>query len=166
VHCAEVDSYVNICRRCGIGAAPGQLDAFVDEQRHSAALVGLDPAKVPASVGELDAYYADARHRARAVAEAKKSLFMTFNPPVPPALLPLKLVAPPVNTLAFAALPRWARKLYGAPGSPVTDVATTAALRGLYQATRVVPARLRYTPTVRNARQIIREHERHQDAAP
>jgi uncharacterized protein (DUF2236 family) len=166
VHCAEVDSYVNICRRCGIGAAPGQLDAFVDEQRHSAALVGLDPAKVPASVAELDAYYADARHRARAVAEAKKSLFMTFNPPVPPALLPLKLVAPPVNTLAFAALPRWARKLYGAPGSPVTDVATTAALRGLYQATRIVPARLRYTPTVRNARQIIREHERHQDAAP
>lgn len=166
VHCAEVDSYVNICRRCGIGATPGQLDAFVDEQRHSAALVGLDRATVPASVAELDAYYADARHRARAVAEAKKSLFMTFNPPVPPALLPLKLVAPPVNTLAFAALPRWARKLYGAPGSPVTDVATTAALRGLYQATRVVPARLRYTPAVRHARQVIREHERHQDAAP
>jgi uncharacterized protein (DUF2236 family) len=83
VHCAEVDSYVNICRRCGIGATPGQLDAFVDEQRHSAALVGLDPANVPASVVELDAYYANARHRARAVAEAKESLFMTFNPPVP-----------------------------------------------------------------------------------
>jgi len=166
VHCAEVDSYVNICRRCGIGAGPGQLDAFVDEQRHSAALVGLDPASVPASVAELDAYYADARHRARAVAEAKKSLLMTFNPPVPPALLPLKLVAPPVNTLAFAALPRWARKLYGAPGSPVTDVATTAALRGLYQASRVVPVRLRYSPAVRHARQIMREHERHQDAAP
>jgi hypothetical protein len=38
---------------------------------------------VPASVVELDAYYANARHRARAVAEAKESLFMTFNPPVP-----------------------------------------------------------------------------------
>jgi hypothetical protein len=71
-----------------------------------------------------------------------------------------------VNTLAFAALPRWARKLYGAPGSPVTDSVTTVALKGLYQATRVVPARLRHTPTVRNARQIIREHERHQNAAP
>jgi uncharacterized protein (DUF2236 family) len=166
VHCAEVDSYVNICRRCGISATPDQLDEFVREQRHSAALVGLDPAKVPASVAELDAYYADARHRARAVAEAKKSLFMTFNPPVPAALLPLKLVAPPVNTLAFAALPRWARKLYGAPGSAVTDSVTTVALKGLYQATRVVPAGLRYTPTVRHARQIILEHERHQDAGP
>jgi uncharacterized protein (DUF2236 family) len=166
VHCAEVDSYVNICRRCGIAATPDQLDEFVREQRHSAALVGLDPAEVPASVAEMDAYYADARHRACAVAEAKRSLFMTFNPPVPPALLPLKLLAPPVNTLAFAALPRWARKLYGAPGSPVTDSVTTVALKGLYQATRVVPARLRHTPTVRNARQIIREHERHQNAAP
>ncbi|HEX9519562.1 MAG TPA: oxygenase MpaB family protein [Streptosporangiaceae bacterium] len=166
VHCAEVDSYVNICGRCGIGATPDQLDEFVNEQRHSAALVGLDPANVPASVAELDAYYANARDRAGAVAEARKSLFMTFNPPVPPALLPLKLVAPPVNILAFAALPRWARKLYGAPGSPVTDSVTTVALKGLYQATRVVPARLRYTPTVRHARQIIREHERHQDAAP
>jgi uncharacterized protein (DUF2236 family) len=166
VHCAEVDSYVAICRRCGMGATPGQLDAFVDEQRRSATLVGLDPAKVPASVAELDAYYADARLRARASAEAKKSLLMSFNPPVPPALFPLKLVAPAVNALAFTALPRWARKLYGAPGSPVTDTVTTAALHGLYQATRAVPARLRYSPTVRHARQIIREHERYQDAAP
>jgi len=74
VHCAEVDSYVNNCRRCGIGATPDQLDEFVDEQRHSAALVGLDPAKVPASLAELDAYYANARHRPRAVTEARKSL--------------------------------------------------------------------------------------------
>jgi hypothetical protein len=71
-----------------------------------------------------------------------------------------------LNTLAFAALPPWARKLYGAPGSPVTDAVTTAALKGLYQATRTVPARLRYTPTVRRTRQIIGEHERYQDTAP
>jgi uncharacterized protein (DUF2236 family) len=166
VHCAEVDSYIDICRRCGTGATPDQLDEFVDEQRRSAALVGLDPATVPASVAELDAYYAEARRRAYACAEAKKSLLMSFNPPVPLALLPLKLVAPAVNTLAFAALPRWARKLYGAPGNPATDALTTVALRELYQATRALPARLRYTPTVRHARQIIREHERYQDAAP
>jgi uncharacterized protein (DUF2236 family) len=165
VHCAEVDSYVNICRRCGMGATPAQLDAFVAEQRRSAALVGLDPAEVPASVAGLDAYYADTRQRARASVEARKSLLMSFNPPVPPELMPLKLAAPAVNTLAFAALPRWARKLYGAPGTVLTDAATTAALRGLYQATRAVPARLRYTATVRNARQTIRGYERHPDAA-
>lgn len=166
VHCAEVDSYVDICRRCGIGATPDQLDAFVDEQRRSAVLVGLDPAKVPASVAELDAYYQQARHSARASSEAKKSLLMSFNPPLPAALIPLKLLAPALNTLAFAALPRWARKLYGAPGNPATDAVTAAALKALYQATRLAPARLRYTPTVRQAKQTVREYERHQHAAP
>ena len=64
VHCAEVDSYVDICRRCGMGATPGQLDAFVDEQRRSAALMGLDPQHVPASVAELDALAQRAHARA------------------------------------------------------------------------------------------------------
>ena len=165
VHCAEVDSYVDICRRCGMDAPPGQLDEFVDEQRRSAALMGLDPEGVPASVAELDAYFEETRRRASACDEAKKSLRMSFNPPFPPALVALKLVTPAVNTLAFATLPRWARKLYRAPGSSVTDLTTTAALRGLYQATRRVPARLRYSPTVRQARHIMREHERQQPAA-
>jgi hypothetical protein len=75
-------------------------------------------------------------------------------------------VAPALNTLAFAALPRWARKLYGTPGHPATDAATTATLKALYQATRLVPAQLRYTRTVRQAKQTIREHERHQDTVP
>jgi uncharacterized protein (DUF2236 family) len=161
VHCAEVDSYVDICRRCGMGATPGQLDAFVDEQRRSAALMGLDPQHVPASVAELDAYYQQAWQRAVARNEAKKSLLMSFNPPLPPALVPLKLVVPAVNTLAFAALPRWARKLYGAPGNAATDAVTTATLKAIYQATRLAPAQLRYTRTVRQAKQTVREHERH-----
>lgn len=168
VHCAEVESYVDICRRCGMDAPPDRLDEFVDEQRRSAALVGLDPQAVPGSVAELDAYYDETRRRARACDEARMSLRMSFNPPFPPALVPLKLVTPALNILAFAALPRWARKLYGAPGSAVTDRATTVALRGLYQATRLAPARPRYTPTVRQARQIVREYERQQasDAWP
>ena len=160
VHCAEVDSYADICRRCGMGATPDQLDAFVAEQRRSAAMVGLNPQCVPGSVGELDAYYRRARHQAHACDEAKKSLLMSFNPPVPPALAPLRLVVPPVNALAFATLPRWARKLYGAPGNPATDAVTTAALKTLYQATRLAPARLRYTRTVRQAKQTVREYER------
>jgi len=148
-----------ICRRCGMRATPDQLDAFVDEQRRSAASIGLDPQHVPASVAELDAYYAQAVQQARACDEAKRSLLMSFNPPLPAALIPLKLVLPAVNTTAFAALPRWARKLYGAPGTPVTDALTTATLETLYQATRLAPVRLRYTATVRQAKQTISEYE-------
>ncbi len=165
VHCAEVDSYVDICRRCGMRATPDQLDAFVDEQRRSAALIGLDPQQVPASVAELDAYYAQAVQQARACDEAKRSLLMSFNPPLPAALIPLKLAVPAVNTVAFAALPRWARKLYGAPGTPVTDALTTATLKTLHQATRLAPVRLRYTATVRQAKQTISEYEQREHTA-
>jgi hypothetical protein len=76
----------------------------------------------PAATAQDPAETATAAHTCDA---AKKSLLMSFNLPLPPAPAPVRLVLPPVNTLAFAALPRWARKLYGAPGSPVTDVVTS-----------------------------------------
>jgi len=120
---------------------------------------------VPASVAELDAYYQQARQGASACDEAKKSLLMSYNPPLPPALVPLRLVVPAMNSLAFAALPRWARKLYGAPGNPATDAITTATLKALYQGTRLTPAQLRYTRTVRRAKQAVRDHEQRQRTA-
>ena len=44
-----------------------------------------------------------------------------------------------LNTLAFASLPRWARRLYGTPGSRLTDVAATAALRAAFESTSRLP---------------------------
>ena len=41
----------------------------------------------------------------------------------------LKLGLPPVSVLAFATLPRWARRMYGRPGGPLSDMAATAGLR-------------------------------------
>lgn len=160
VHCGEVASYVDIARRSGMPLCIHDLDRFVDEQRKSAAVVGLDPADVPASVAELEAYYDVMRPKLYACPEAKRALRLSYNPAVPWKLLPLKLAAPPFNTLAFATLPRWARKMYGAPGSPLTDVATTATLRVLYATTHGLPEQIRYTPPVRYARQRIREYER------
>jgi uncharacterized protein (DUF2236 family) len=164
VHCGEVASYVDIARRAGLPLCSHDLDRFVDEQRRSAAVVGLDPADVPASVAELDAYYDVIRPDLYACPEAKTALRLSFNPAVPRLLLPLKLVAPPFNTLAFATLPRWARKMYGAPGSPVTDVAATGTLRLVYAATRGLPEQVRYTPPVQRARRRIREYELLQSA--
>jgi uncharacterized protein (DUF2236 family) len=164
VHCGEVASYVDIARRAGMPLCSHDLDRFVDEQRRSAAVVGLDPADVPASVAELDAYYDVIRPKLHACPEARTALRLSFNPAVPRLLLPLKLVAPPFNTLAFATLPRWARKMYGAPGSPLTDVATTGTLRVIYAATRGLPEQVRYTPPVRQARRRVREYELQQSA--
>jgi uncharacterized protein (DUF2236 family) len=138
VHCGEIASYADVARRSGFVTA-AEVDAFVDEQRRSAAVVGLDPAGVPASQAELDDYYASVRPRLHATPEARRALRLSFTPRVPAALLPLRLVVPPLNTLAFASLPRWARRLYGTPGSPLTDLAATAALRAAHESTSRLP---------------------------
>ena len=156
MHCAEVASYADVASRCGLRLAPGDLDAFVGEQRRSAAVVGLDPADVPGSAAELAAYFDVMRPVLRATPEARSALLRSVNPPLPGRWLPLKLVVPPLTTLAFASLPRWARRLYGFPGSPLTDLAATASLRAFQETGSRVPGQL-LLPAARAARQLIRE---------
>ncbi|HXP22153.1 MAG TPA: oxygenase MpaB family protein [Streptosporangiaceae bacterium] len=146
VHCGEISSYADVARRCGMGLAAAELDEFVAEQRRSAAVVGLDPAAVPGSMAELDAYYQRIRPELYACDEAKRALLRSYNPDIPWPFAGLKLVVPPLNTLAFASLPRWARRMYGAPGSPVTDMSTTVALRAVHQAATRIPRQVRGLP--------------------
>jgi uncharacterized protein (DUF2236 family) len=153
VHCAEIGSYADIARRAGIPLARGELDTFVDEQRRAAAVVGLDPAQVPGSVAALEEYYAWMRPRLRATPEARRALLRSVNPvAVPAPNLPLRLVAPALSGLGFAALPRWARRLYGVPASPLADLATTTALRALHAGTSSGPADRLILPAARAAR--------------
>ena len=142
VHCGEISSYANIASRCGMRLSPGELDEFVDEQRRSAAVVGLDPDGVPASLAELDAYYERMRPQIYACAEAKRALARSFVPDIPWPFTGLKLVVPPLNSLGFSTLPRWARRMYGAPGSPVTDLSATVTLRAMHQAVTRIPPQL------------------------
>jgi uncharacterized protein (DUF2236 family) len=142
VHCGEIASYADVARRAGMGLSARDLDDFVSEQRRSAAVVGLDPADVPASMAELDAYYERMRPQLHACSEARQALVRSFLPDIPWPFTGLKLVVPPLNTLALASLPRWARRLYGAPGIPVTDLSVTVTLRALHQATTRMPHQL------------------------
>ncbi|HVB44547.1 MAG TPA: oxygenase MpaB family protein [Streptosporangiaceae bacterium] len=142
VHCGEVASYADVARRCGMRLSAAALDEFVNEQRRAAAVVGLDPADVPASMAELDAYYERMRPELCACDEARRALAKSYVPDIPWPFTGLRLVVPPLNTLAFASLPRWARRMYGAPGSPVTDLSTTVSLRALHQATTHIPRQL------------------------
>ena len=50
----------------------------MDEQRRAAAVVGLDPATVPASMAELDSYIAAMRPRLRVTPEARQALLRSF----------------------------------------------------------------------------------------
>jgi uncharacterized protein (DUF2236 family) len=160
VHCTEIGSYADVARRSGLPLGPGDLDTFVAEQRRAAAVVGLDPATVPASVAELDAYFTAMRPALRVTPEARTALLRSFSPPIPAPYLPLKLAAPAVASLAFATLPRWARRLYGLPATPVGDLAATAALQALRRGTTGVPGRVLSLPAARAARARAREFRR------
>jgi uncharacterized protein (DUF2236 family) len=139
VHCGEIGSYAEIARRSGVHVTAAELDTFVAEQRRSAEVVGLSPAIVPASMAELAAYYERMRPRLRASAEARHALRLSFTPRLPVALRSLKLIVPPVNVLAYASLPRWARRLYGTPAIGLTDAAVTLALRAAFESTTRIP---------------------------
>ena len=153
VHCAEIGSYADIARRSGLPFSRAELDTFVDEQRRSASVVGLDPATVPASVADLDEYFAAIRPRLRATPEARQAVARSVNPVVLPAPnLPLKLVTPAVSGFGFATLPRWARRLFGIPASPLTDLAVTASLRALHEAIARGPGDRLILPSTRTAR--------------
>ncbi|MDX6744743.1 oxygenase MpaB family protein [Actinocorallia sp. A-T 12471] len=157
VHMGEVDSYLDVAQRAGVPLTRADRDRFVDEQRRSAAVVGLNPADVPASVAEMADYYAAMRPKLFACEEAKDGMRRLFNPPVPPPFLPLKLAAPGIATLVISTLPRWARRMYGLPGLPTTDLATTLTLKGLYRTTRLVPPGLRYSPDAKRAYALTRD---------
>jgi uncharacterized protein (DUF2236 family) len=165
VHCGEIASYAEIARRSGVHVSAAELDTFVDEQRRSAEVVGLDPAIVPASMAGLDDYYARIRPQLHATPEARRALRMSFTPQVPPELMALRLVVPPLNTLAFASLPRWARRLYGTPGSPLTDAATTVALRAAYESTARIPRQVLFFPATVAAARRRRAADRSRRAA-
>jgi uncharacterized protein (DUF2236 family) len=129
VHCGEVASCADIARRSGLPFSAADLDAFVAEQRASAELIGIDRAAAPASMNELGAYYEEIRPRLYVCDEARQALRLTFRPPVPGGDRVLKLGLPPVSALAIATLPGWARRMYGRPGGPLSDVAATAGIR-------------------------------------
>jgi uncharacterized protein (DUF2236 family) len=129
VHCGEVASCADVARRSRLPFSAADLDAFVDEQRTSAELIGVDRAAAPASMAELDAYYQEISPRLYACDEARQALRLALHPPVPDGNRLLKLGLPPVSALAFSTLPRWARRMYGRPSGPLSDMAATAGLR-------------------------------------
>ncbi|MFE9040307.1 oxygenase MpaB family protein [Streptomyces sp. NPDC007818] len=143
VHCAEIDSYVSVARRSGLPLTGEPADRYVDEQRTSARLVGLDPATAPATEAALAAYFASVRGELTAGEDALAVLDFLRKPPVPPALLPGRaLVWRRISSLAYDTLPDWAHELYGRPVPPAATV--TRRLTSTARLLRRVPAELRW----------------------
>jgi uncharacterized protein (DUF2236 family) len=142
VHCAEIDSFLGVVRRGGLRLTDEQADRYVDEQRRTAELIGLDPADVPASAGELADYLDGVRPRLRAVPESLDVLAYLRKPPVQGWLILPRLAWSQLSTVSYSLLPGWAQQLYGQPGLP--HWTATALLRATRQAARTVPSAVRW----------------------
>lgn len=143
VHCAEIDSYLQVARRSGFRLADEQADRYISEHRVSARLVGLDPDAVPASRSEMAAYFEKMLPELAATPEAREVDDFLLRPPTHPLLVPAREVLwRRVAQLAYAALPPYAHELYGRKAPKPTTV--TRQLRATGTLLRCVPARLRW----------------------
>jgi uncharacterized protein (DUF2236 family) len=155
VHSTEIDSYAQIALRSGLVDAAG-AERYLTESVRAARVIGLDTA--PSSRAEVAEYLTSMRPKLLLTDEARRAVGALFNPkgPAPAAA---KLAIPAVAWLAIATLPRWARRMYGLPGLPPTDLQVTLALRGLRTATRLLPD-VPAPPGVERARRLVRERDR------
>ncbi len=151
MHVTEVESFVTTARRAGAALTDADVDAYYDEQRRVAALMGLDPSTVPGSAAEVEAYYESVRPSLRMTKEAAETMVFLTAPPVPwKVSLPWKLtleLGPPrlvyfgIATTALGLLPPWARRLYGGLGLRAADMTAGLSARAIRLALAAVPRR-------------------------
>jgi uncharacterized protein (DUF2236 family) len=155
VHCCEIDSFLSTVRRGGLRLRPDEADRYVAEQVRSATLVGIPDAMAPRSVADVSAYFELVRPALKLTEASTEAARFVL---LPPMTLPGMLAAPAragwaaAAVLAFALLPRWARRMYHAPGLPVTDLCGSVAAGCLRTALRTLPPRLREGPNYRRAK--------------
>jgi uncharacterized protein (DUF2236 family) len=153
VHVTEVDSFLTTARRAGLALADDEADRYLHEQRRAAELVGLAPDQVPGSVAEVGDYYREVLPRLRMTKEAAESLVFLSTPPMPWGLgyTPARAAWLGVSALTVSLLPPWARKLYGLPGLPTTDLTASLSARALRLTLRALPRNVVEGPIYKSA---------------
>lgn len=155
IHCCEVDSFLTTIRRAGFKLTDAEAEEYLQEQRRSAGLVGLDPESVPAARADLDDYFTTMRPQLCGNERARQAVRFILLPPMPTWMqfvTPARAGWTGVAGLAFTLLPRWARRLYGMPGLPTTDVAATASAIAMRRTLLALPAAVREGPHLKEAR--------------
>jgi uncharacterized protein (DUF2236 family) len=153
VHVTEVESFLSTARRAGVELSDADADAYYAEQRRVAALVGLDPGSVPGSAAEVSGYFEAVRPELRMTRAAAETLLFITAPPMPKRLWqpPARLGWFGLATTAFTMLPRWARRMYGMPGLPTTDLTASLSARALRLTLGALPHRLYEGPLYKAA---------------
>ncbi len=153
VHCAEVESFFSTFRRAGGKVGPGDADRYFAEQTRAAELVGLSAADVPSTEAAMADYFTSIRPVLRTTAEARAALRFVHLPPMPGMAAALRPAWLGVASLSFALQPRWARRMYGTPGLPLTDLTASARVQAFRRTAMLIPESLRDGPLATSAKQ-------------
>lgn len=146
VHMAMVDAFLDTAVRSGLKLSTAEQDKYVDEMVIFAELVGIESGLVPRTVGQMQNYFQEIMPKLSASDDAKRAALFIALPPLPPLLRFGTPIAPlwgGITSLAAAALPGWARKLYGWPSVPGQDKATDLTLKTVRNALQFLPESLR-----------------------
>lgn len=159
VHMAMVDSFLDTAIRSGVTLTESEQDIYIDEMLTFALLVGIDESRVPRNRSELAEYFRGILPELRASDDAKRAALFIALPPLPPLVrfgTPLAPLWGGITSLAGAALPRWARSLYGWPIVPGHELTTDVALKTTRRALAILPQSFRESPQMKSARDRIK----------
>jgi len=149
VHAALVDSVVAAASLVGTALAAGDSNSYVAEMVAAAELTGVPRPLVPSSVPELDLYIASVRPGLRCTPAAAGSMACLLDPPGLDE--DTAEIWQDIRDAAVAALPRWARQMYGYSAPPLTPGRRTE----IRQSLGVLDAMVLGQPGVLEARQRI-----------
>jgi uncharacterized protein (DUF2236 family) len=149
VHATFVDSGIVAAGLFGTPLPAPDSDRFVAEMVTEAELVGVPRDLVPASTAELEAYLASVRPELRCTPAARESMDYLLDPPGLDE--DMTEIWRDVRDAAVAALPDWAREMYGYDPPPLTEARRTE----IHQALGVLDAVFLGEPGVLEARQRI-----------
>jgi uncharacterized protein (DUF2236 family) len=158
VHAALVDSVLAASRMFGTPPPDADADRFAGEMSIAAELFGVPRETVPATAAALAEYIAGVRPELRCTPAAAESMGYMLDPAgMGEEIAELWL---DIAGAAIAALPGWARDLYGYPEPPAMTPARRTEIRqtlGVFDTVfmaepGVLEARQRLTVRVRSAR--------------
>ncbi|MGH3252259.1 MAG: oxygenase MpaB family protein [Trebonia sp.] len=170
VHAALVDSGLTAAARYGVALPPAERDQYVAEMTTAAELVGVPAASfaeggAPASVAELDAYFAAVRPSlATSRSTRDTATYLLAMADVEPELADVREV---LAAAAIAALPDWARDMYGfGAGGPSPGDSVPPEREAVRQVLGVLDAVTLGEPGVLEARQRLTLRMRGAQRAP
>ena len=150
VHAALADSVLAAAGLVGTALSAADSDRYVAEMVTAAELTGVPGPLVPSSVPELELYIASVRPGLRCTPAAAESMAYLLDPPGLEE--DTAQIWHDVRDAAIAALPRWARQMYGYAAPPPITPGRRTEIR---QSLGVLDALFLSEPGVLEARQRI-----------